>query len=335
MHRIRLILVLMVTVAAIIPLHANPFFGASDSSGETSVDEPAPETPSAEASRTVNRRQSWLRSSYATVRQRLIRYQRDLNNSLADLLAGAGDGPLSVAWLVLGMSFLYGIAHAVLPGHRKTVIVSYYLSEDAKVLHGVGAGFAFALMHVISAVLVVTLVVITVQAATMRAIGDVTDLLQTVSSLLIIAIGGFLLYRKIRVFRDAREERVARTLESQMGLNDRRALDAHVSRADIKSLWPVIVSAGLVPCPVTTSVLLFSISFGVLSLGVVAVIALSLGLGIALSAIAVLTIFFRERILHGLRRLTGHSWQHVVELVGAGSIVVFGLLTLLLVGGLP
>ncbi|MFW6233874.1 MAG: hypothetical protein ACOC4I_00655, partial [Spirochaetota bacterium] len=207
--------------------------------------------------------------------------------------------------------------------------------EDAKVLHGVGAGFAFALMHVVSAAFLVTIVVLTVQAATMRALSDVTEQLQTVSSLLIMAIGGFLLYRKVRVLREARDERIARRLESEMGLTDRRALDAHVSRADIKSLVPVIVSAGLVPCPVTTSLLLFSVSFGVLSLGVVAVVALSLGLGIALSGIAVLTIFFRERILLGLRRITGHSWQHVVELIGAGSILLVGLFTLLLVGALP
>lgn len=347
MYRLRLRGITLVFLMTAVGLTGNPFFGgdrpapprdevaprdeAAPRDQAAPREEAAPDT--AEDTRVT--RQSWLRTRYAQLRQRLLRYQRTLNNNLAELLSEASAGRSSIGWIVLLMSFVYGVAHAVLPGHRKTVIVSYYLSEDARILHGIGAGFAFALMHVVSAVLVVAVVMLTVQAATMRAIGDASTRLQTTSSWLIIGIGLFLLVRKVRAFRHSREERVAQSLEKRLGLDDRQSVLDHVSTAKPASLWPVIVSAGLVPCPITTSVLLFSVSFGVLSLGLVAVLALSLGLGVALSGIAVLTIFFRERILLFMQRVTGHSWQHVVGFIGAGSIVLFGVFTLFFVGGLP
>lgn len=353
MHRTRLnLLLLLLLAAAATNASANPFFGAdqaqpgrsrsdvSPRDGDVSPEDGAvsPEDgdvspEEAEVLPGEPAAAGWIRSAYARTRQRIIGFQRSLNNDLAELIADAGEGSASLVWVVVLMSFLYGIAHAVLPGHRKTVIISYYLTEDARPVHGIGAGFAFALMHVISAVLVVALVMATVQAATMRAIGDATGILQRVSSLLIIAIGLVLLTRKILAVRASREQRIARSLEDSLGLSSGGALSAHVARTRVSSLWPVIVAAGLVPCPVTTSVLLFSISFGVLSLGVIAVVALSAGLGIALSVIALITILFKERILLIMQRLTGRSWQHVIEFIGAGSILVFGLITLFVTGG--
>ncbi len=332
MHRTRLsLLLLLLLAAAVTTASANPFFGADQAEPGRSRSEVTPEDD--EVLPEESAAAGPIRSAYARIRQRLIGFQRSLNNNLADLIADAGEGSASLVWIVVLMSFLYGIAHAVLPGHRKTVIISYYLTEDTSLVHGVGAGFAFALMHVVSAVLVVVLVMATVQAATMRAIGDATGILQRVSSLLIIAIGLVLLIRKILAVRARREERISRVLEDSLGLSSGGAMSAHVTRTRVSSLWPVIVSAGLVPCPVTTSVLLFSISFGVIPLGVAAVFALSAGLGIALSGIALITILFKERILLIMQGLTGRSWQHIIEFIGAGSILVFGLITLFVTGG--
>ena len=60
---------------------------------------------------------------------------------------------LSVAGLVI--AFLYGIFHALGPGHGKTVIVGYFLGRGGSIRRGVAMAGWIALSHVVGAVTVV------------------------------------------------------------------------------------------------------------------------------------------------------------------------------------
>src|SRR5215475_15923283 len=50
---------------------------------------------------------------------------------------------------------LFGLVHAVMPGHGKTVLVSYFLGRPAKITTGFAASVILVLAHVGSAVVLV------------------------------------------------------------------------------------------------------------------------------------------------------------------------------------
>ena len=59
--------------------------------------------------------------------------------------------------LLTGISIaaLFGLVHAFMPGHGKTVLVSYFLGRPSKVVAGLGASIILVLTHVGSAVVLV------------------------------------------------------------------------------------------------------------------------------------------------------------------------------------
>src|SRR5439155_18393277 len=79
-----------------------------------------------------------------TINHRLVAIKRE--HSLTALLLG------------LACAFAYGVFHAVGPGHGKAVLLSYFLSRDAKISRGVLMGAQIAFFHVVSAIVIVVVV---------------------------------------------------------------------------------------------------------------------------------------------------------------------------------
>ena len=309
----------------------NPFFG-----GEDGGEEPLPEERERREREVSAAEPGPLRSAYAHLVLNVARAQRYLNNELSALImdvSSARGGTL--AWgSVMVLAFFYGLLHAVLPGHRKTVLISYYIAEPARIWHGVAVGFTFAAMHVVSAILVVLVAVVGVQVAAGRVVSDVTGTIRAVSSWLIIAIGVLYLVAKLRSWFLQREERESQRMSAALGIDNGSAPENYIPRNRPQSIWPAVISTGVIPCPITTAVLLFAVSLGAVGAGVVAVFALSLGLGVALTAVSVLTIVLKARVLSWFERGDNRWIVRSVELVGVFAIIGFGLLTLLAGGRL-
>ena len=65
-----------------------------------------------------------------------------------------GAGGLSVL-AALAVATLFGFVHALMPGHGKVALVSYYLGHPARLIAGVGTSAVLILTHVGSAVMLV------------------------------------------------------------------------------------------------------------------------------------------------------------------------------------
>ena len=105
----------------------------------------------------------------------------------------------SAVWLLLGISFAYGIFHAAGPGHGKAVISSYLVANDETWKRGVTLSFASAFLQALVAVLLVGIarLVFDATSATMK---QAVDWIEIVSYALIAAIGARLLWVKGRAF---------------------------------------------------------------------------------------------------------------------------------------
>jgi nickel/cobalt exporter len=108
-------------------------------------------------------------------------------------------------WSLLGISFLYGVFHAVGPGHGKAVISSYLVANEETWRRGVVLSFASAGVQSVVAIIIVAIAAV-VLGATAKAIGLTVHLVEIVSYGLVILIGLRLLFVKGRVFLIALRE---------------------------------------------------------------------------------------------------------------------------------
>ncbi len=101
----------------------------------------------------------------------------------------------SKMWLLVGLSFTYGIFHAAGPGHGKAVISSYMLANEVALRRGILLSFISAFLQAFTAIAVMTLVFLVLRG-TAISMTDATWFLEVVSYALISAFGAWLLWKK-------------------------------------------------------------------------------------------------------------------------------------------
>ena len=95
----------------------------------------------------------------------------------------------------LAAAILFGAVHALMPGHGKTVLVSYHLGQPARPIEGFVNGSILAVTHVGLAVVLVLAGFAVISRA--FAYGGRTPQFEAASGILIVLIGAFLLWRSL------------------------------------------------------------------------------------------------------------------------------------------
>ncbi|MER8522166.1 sulfite exporter TauE/SafE family protein [Mesorhizobium sp. M0644] len=200
--------------------------------------------------------------------QILVEFQRTIYLALAEqikLLSAGGDWLAFMAFLPMGV--LFGAAHALTPGHSKAVLATYLAGSDAKVSRGLLVSTTLSVTHVTIAVVIAVLSLPLVSIA-LGSVGR-APLLEDVSRGLLGLIGLWMIGRALRHGHHHKHEGEA-----------------------------VGIMAGLIPCPLTLFVMTFAISSGVPVAGILFALTMMAGVALTLSTVAVLSILFRERLVH-------------------------------------
>ena len=229
----------------------------------------------------------------------LVELQHWLYGGLAGSMKAAHD-PFSLHLLLLS-AVLFGALHALMPGHGKSILVSYHLGRPGRLRDGLMTGTLLALTHIGTAVLLVLVGVVVISRAV--AAGGRTPAFETVSAAFIVLIGIVLFARTMA--------------SSQNGQNQ-------------DGRW-LAVATGLVPCPLTTFILAYALAQGMLWVGLATVAAMSLGVIFTITAFAVAAVYSRGRFM-GLVARSEHWRQHAgqaLETASALAIIVIGLAMLL------
>ena len=89
---------------------------------------------------------------------------RALQRTLAMSVKGLkSDNPMAGAVILAALSFLYGVVHAVGPGHGKTIISSYVVANEETVRRGVIISFIAAGLQALTAVALVSMLAVRAQ----------------------------------------------------------------------------------------------------------------------------------------------------------------------------
>jgi nickel/cobalt transporter (NicO) family protein len=207
-----------------------------------------------------------------------------------------GASALSVL-TALAVATLFGFMHALMPGHGKVALISYYLGHPARLITGIGTSAVLVATHVGSAVILV-LAGFTVIRATLGGVGR-APAFETVSAVSVIAAGVWLLVRSVR--------------------------HEHTHRA--RNAGFVAVATGLVPCPLTTFIMVYSVANGIVLAGLLITAAMAIGMIATILIFVGSTMILRERALRFFERtaLLRERVGRALEITSSLMIVVFGL----------
>ncbi len=281
---------------------------------------------------------------------------RQLAQAVKDFKAG---GTVSAGFVLVAVSFLYGVFHAAGPGHGKAVISAYVVANGATVRRGILLSFAAAFVQALSAIAIVGVFAVMLNAAGIQ-ITQIVQRFELASGLLIALTGLWLLVTYVRrrfalasplrmaVHQSATPAHFHGGHDHHDGAHghhnhhhhehsedcgcghahmpDPRALENNWS---LRNAAAIVFAIGVRPCTGAILVLVFALTQGIFWAGVAATFAMAIGTAITVSALAVLAVGLRDVALRfadsrwsaGFYDFAAIAGSLLVMLIGAGLFV--------------
>lgn len=264
-------------------------------------------------------------------------------------------------WLLVGLSFAYGVFHAAGPGHGKAVISSYMLANEVALKRGVVLSFAAAMLQAVSAIILMTAVFLLLRGTSI-SMTNATWFLETASFALVAFFGAWLLWRKLASLVRPLFSRPLRSLSAAHVADDAHHHNHHHcdhdhhhhdhhaegevcpscghahapdparlsgKEIDWKTAWSAVAAVGLRPCSGALIVLTFSFLNALWLGGIVSVFAMALGTAITVSVLATLAVTAKN---WAVAIAGGGSWSarvhNSIEIAGALLVLILGLVLL-------
>jgi nickel/cobalt exporter len=225
-------------------------------------------------------------------------------------------------WMIvaaIGIAFVLGAAHALTPGHGKTIVAAYLVGSRGTLKHAAFLGAMVTFTHTVSVFLLGLATLFLFQYVVPQ---KVTQVLGAISGLSIVVIGGWMLYKRLRGAGHAHahthdhhhhdhshqhphdhshEHGHEHTHEHAPSHGHSHAHShgegGHTHMPEEVS-WSGLValgaSGGLVPCESALVLLLTAIALRRVGLGLLLLVSFSLGLALVLMAIGILVIYAKN-----------------------------------------
>jgi ABC-type nickel/cobalt efflux system permease component RcnA len=210
-------------------------------------------------------------------------------------------------------AFALGAAHALTPGHGKTIVAAYLVGSRGTLKHAAFLGAMVTFTH--------TIVVFALGIAALFLFRyvvpeKITVWLGAISGLSIVAMGGWMFYKR---FRHARAH--AHHHHHQHG-HSHTHVPEKVSWSGLAALG---ASGGLAPCESALVLLLGAIALGRTGFGLILLVSFSLGLAVVLMAIGALVLYAKN--LLPVRKAGGSAFFRWVSVASPAVIIIAGLVT--------
>ncbi|GAU09725.1 nickel/cobalt transporter [Desulfoplanes formicivorans] len=253
-------------------------------------------------------RQSTENSPAAGFFVRIAQYQQELRQRLGGLIREARQGiSLRPLMLILVFAFAYGMVHAAGPGHGKAVAMTYILSQNASIGGGILFGVSIALIHGFSGAICVLGLHYILEQSVSGTLASVTRTTQLVSFGLITLLGVWIVCSHLR--------------ECFQQVDGTHGKDMKKGKT---RLLPWALSVGMVPCPGVVMVMLFCLSMGVFSLGLMAALAISLGMAVTISLVVICVVLGRTACVGSFSAQRARRLEQILGMTSGLAVAVLG-----------
>lgn len=251
--------------------------------------------------------------------ENLIAWQRQFNQLLSDSLHQIQVNPIYAGSSLIAVSFLYGIFHALGPGHGKFIITSYLATHQSQLTQSMRLTFFSSLMQGIVAIVATSVIVVGLNLSS--AYFKLSQLwLERIAYGLIFLLGlqwlyqsGKSLYLKgksstmvivgaIRAdsgglfHKIGTKSAVKNSQDLHCGCGHQHLPNPHqlARSTDFKSQCLVILSIGMRPCTGAIFILFLAYMLDLYFWGMLATMAMAVGTGLTLSCFALLVQYARQ-----------------------------------------
>jgi nickel/cobalt transporter (NicO) family protein len=216
--------------------------------------------------------------------------------------AAAGEGVLV---LLLLTAFAWGALHALSPGHGKAMVAAYLVGARGTARHAVALGATVTITHTAG---VFALGVVALGLSEYVLPEDLYPWLNLVSGLLVLVVGAYVLRKNLRRRKH----------------HHHHHHHHHPESLSWRGILAMGTAAGLIPCPSALVVLLGAIAQGQIALGMVMIVAFSLGLATTLTVLGI-AVVSAGRVLSRLnvpnRIVTALPAVSALLIVGVGVVL--------------
>ena len=221
-------------------------------------------------------------------------------------------------WLLFLFALFFGAAHALTPGHGKTLAAAYLVGEKGTLAHAFLLGAVTTISHTGGVILLALLLPSFFPNA---APADVQTVLGFFGGITIAALGAWLLLRRLLGQADH---------SHGPGASHQHNADGSISIKTQDAGWKGIVilgiAGGIVPCWDAVAMLLFALSAGLASIAVPLLLAFSTGMAGVLVAVGIAVVKTRDIIKkHGPSGIWLERISKLLPIISAVFVIVIGV----------
>lgn len=286
----------------------------------------------------------WLWQAWPQVVMRSALWQREVNIQMSTLLKAVAENPTKAGGTLLLFSFVYGVLHALGPGHGKVVITTWLATHPSKLKPAIGLTLASSLLQGLVAILLVV-VVLSLLALPARQLHLSGYWLEKGSYLLVGVLGLLLCWRALKRLRQLLQAPRFRAFTPHHVHHDNCGCGhQHLptqsqlqNGGDWRARLVIVLSMGMRPCSGAIMVLLFSKVIGVFAWGVASALAMAAGTSLTISGLALLVHGFRQLAVKISGKRAPVLWRQIgwTTLALAGGVVLVSAAVVMWMSALP
>ena len=230
-----------------------------------------------------------------------------MNSEILSRILASGELSAGLWMTGLAAAFALGAVHALSPGHGKALVAAYLVGARGTLRHAVLLGAVVTLTHTAS---VFFLGVATLFLSKYVVPDRLYPIMGAISGASILLIGISLLRKRVHALRQTHHH---------------HHHDHHHAPEEISlgSLIALGASGGLVPCPSAMVLLLSAIALRRTSLGIVLLVAFSLGLAVVLIGVGA-AVLYAQRFAPVSRTVMSHPGYRYLPVGSAAFISILG-----------
>ena len=277
-------------------------------------------------------------------------WQKDFNQLISENLHQIQNNSIKAGITLIFASFVYGVLHALGPGHGKFIIASYLSTHESQLKQSTILSLLSSLMQGIVAITATTLLVVVLNLSS-RYFKLSQLWLERAALLLLVFLGFYWIWQGLRAYRKKAKLTIKSLnplpLHEKSAVKNNRTFQPNTcscghqhlpsptqtaQATNLKSQFLVILTIGMRPCSGAIFVLFLAYMLDLYGWGILAVLAMSFGTGLMLSAFAGIVRYARNTAIHlgrwySSKHTKGKS-ESIVKLI-AGGIMLFFALSLL------